>query len=445
MKKGYLIASSLFLLLAGRVEAGTLTVKDAISMSLEKNHLVKAAGYNAAAARKGIEIVRSNYYPALSFEETLTASNAPTQTFMMKLDEARFSQDDFKISNLNHPSVWQDFKTTLSVQQPIYLPSLSPLSKIASKEAEKSELEFELARQNTAFQVFHQYLDVQKSEAQFKAAEKAVAEARENLRLATVRTAAGVGLRSDELRGRTHLSQVEQQLITAGNNLALAKLRLGITVGVPDDYQFDVTKELGNISPPASNAESVNLALTARADLKKSQVEIEKADSAVKLANSGYLPSLGAFASYQLNSKNVPFGADNDAWIAGISLKWDLFDGYRSGSERAKAIAERSAAQELLESRTNDVRYQLKESYLRREETGKRLEVARYAVSDAEETVRLIGKRFENSLATMLELLDAQTALNQARANLVDTEANYILAGGRIYYSAGTFLKEMLK
>jgi len=445
MKTGYLIATSLFVLLAGRVEAETLTVKDAISMSLEKNHLVMAAGYNVSAARKGIEIVRSNYYPALSFEETLAASNAPTQTFMMKLDEARFSQDDFKINNLNHPSVWQDFKTTLSVQQPIYVPSLSPLSKIASKEAEKSELEFELARQNTAFQVFHLYLDVQKSEAQFKAAEKAVDEARENMRLATVRTAAGVGLRSDELRGRTHLSQVEQQLITASNNLVLAKLRLGITIGLPDNYQFDVTKELGNISPPASNAESVNLALTTRADLKKSQVEIEKADSAVKLANSGYLPSLGAFASYQLNSKNVPFGADNDAWIAGISLKWKLFDGFRSGSERAKAIAERSAAQELLESRANDVRYQLKESYLRREETGKRLEVARYAVSDAEETVRLIGKRFENSLATMLELLDAQTALNQVRANLVDTEANYALAGGRVYYSTGTFLEEMLK
>jgi outer membrane protein TolC len=76
---------------------------------------------------------------------------------------------------------------------------------------------------------------------------------------------------------------------------------------------------------------------------------------------------------------------------------------------------------------------------------GKRLEVARHAQLDAEETVRLLGRRFENSLATMSELLDAQTALNQARSNLVENEGDYALAGGRVYYRAGIFLKEMLK
>ena len=99
----------------------------------------------------------------------------------------------------------------------------------------------------------------------------------------------------------------------------------------------------------------------------------------------------------------------------------------------------------MLESKTKEIKFQVQESFLRREEMGKRLEVARHALLDAEETVRLLSRRFENSLATMVELLDAQTALNQARANLVDTEANYALAGGRVYYAAGIFLKEMLK
>ena len=99
----------------------------------------------------------------------------------------------------------------------------------------------------------------------------------------------------------------------------------------------------------------------------------------------------------------------------------------------------------MLESTTQEVRYQLKESYIRREEAAKRLEVTRHALLDAEETVRLLAKRYENSLATLVELLDAQTALNQTRANLVDTEAGYILAGGQVYYMMGTFVKEMLK
>lgn len=444
MKAGYLFAT-LLLLLVGKVEAQTLTVKDAISRALEKNHLVRAAGHEVTAARQMSLIANSRYYPVISLEETLAASNAPTQTFMMKLDQARFSQDDFKIDNLNHPSTWQDFKTTLQLQQPLFVPSLSPLAKIAAMETEKSELGLESARQDTAFQVFSLYLEARKSEAQLKAADKAVADALENMRLATVRTATGVGLRSDELRARTHLSMVEQQLITARNNLVLAKLRLAITIGWPEDQSFEVPTEPENTFAMLLSDDTTGLALETRADLKQYQTEIEKSEAAVKLANSEYLPSLAAFASYQLNSKDAPFGIDNDAWIAGATLKWRLFDGFRRGAERSRAVAARSAAREMFANKANEVRFQSKESQLRREEAGKRLEVARHALVDAEETVRLITRRYENSLATMLELLDAQTVLNQSRANLVEMETGYALAGGRVYYNSGTFLKEILK
>ncbi len=444
MKAGYLFAA-LLLLLVGKVEAQTLTVKDAISLALEKNHFIRAVGHEVTAARQMSIIANSRYFPVISLEETLAASNAPTQTFMMKLDQARFSQDDFKINNLNHPSTWQDFKTTLQLQQPLFVPSLSPLASIAAKEAEKSELGLESARQDTAFQVFSLYLEARKSEAQLKAADKAVADALENMRLATVRTAAGVGLRSDELRARTHLSMVEQQLITARNNLVLSKLRLAITIGWPEDQSFEVPTESENTFAMLLSEDTTGLALETRADLKQYQTEIEKSEAAVKLANSEYLPSLAAFASYQLNSKDAPFGIDNDAWIAGATLKWQLFDGFRRGAERSRAVAARSAAREMFDNKANEVRYQSKESQLRREEAGKRLEVARHALVDAEETVRLITKRYENSLATMLELLDSQTVLNQARANLVEMETGHALAGGRVYYNSGTFLKEMLK
>jgi outer membrane protein TolC len=189
----------------------------------------------------------------------------------------------------------------------------------------------------------------------------------------------------------------------------------------------------------------ISEALLNRIEIKKSQADLEKSDAALKLARSEYLPTVGTFASYQLNAKDAPFTTDNDAWTAGVSLKWNIFDGFHGYSERKRAVSGQSAAREMLESSTKDIRYQLKESYLRRDEAGKHLDVARHAVLDAEETVRLLAKRYENSLATMVELLDAQTALNQARANLVETEAGYALAGGRVYFMTGTFVKEMFK
>lgn len=421
-----------------------LTLKAAITMALENNNSIKAAGFNAEAARHGVEIAGS-YYPNLSFEETLTASNAPTQTFMMKLDQSRFTQNDFLINNLNHPGTWHDFKTALTIQQPLFTPSLSPARAMAAQEARKEALGLEAGRQEIAFQTFRHYLDIQRNLARLKAADRAVSDAHENLRLARVRGDAGVGLRSDELRARTHLSLVEQQLVTAQNNLTLARLQLGLTTGLPEGVMVEISEQVAPLAVCCSPEDLTTAALEGRSDLMQYRAGLERADAALKLARSAYLPAVGAFASYQLNARETPFGADNDAWMAGVGLKWQLFDGFRRGNEHARATAGRSAAAEMLEGRTREIRFQVQESLLRREETGKRLEVARHAVLDAEETVRLLTRRFENSLATMVELLDAQTALDQARAMLVDTEAGYALAGARVNYTAGIFLKEIMK
>lgn len=445
MKICYITASILLLLTVQAGAVQQLTLRDSISLAMEKNNLVRAAGFSATSSSEGTGIANSRYYPTISLEETLTASNAPPQTFIMKLDQGRFTENDFLINNLNHPSAWHDFKTTLSMQQPLYVPSLSPLKELAVKDAEKGAHALESARQDVAFEVFRLYLEVQKSDARLKAADKARADASENMRLATVRRETGVGLRSDELRARTHQSQVQQLLITAQNDLALTKMQLAMAIGLPDDHPFDISALPERGALPALSEDLIKTAIQGRIDMKQSRNDLERSEAAVRMARSGYFPALGAFASYQLNDRNTPFGNDNDAWTAGLSLKWQLFEGFRTNHERNRAHADRSAALEILENSAKKVRYQLHESYMRRDETGKRLEVARHALQDAEEAVRLITKRFENSLATIVELLDAQTALNQTRANLVETEADYALASGRVYYVAGIFLEEMLK
>src|SRR6266581_2334817 len=336
-----LATGAVLLLLAASAGAETLklSLRDAMSMALENNSRIKAARYTSQAVGQGIESADSRYFPAVSFEETLTASNSPTNTFMMKLDEGRFTSNDFGISNLNNPSAQHDFKTALTLQQPLYVPSLSPLKELAVKDAQKSGLEL-------------------------GAADKGVADARENMRLAAVRTSAGVGLRSDELRARTHLSMIEQQHISVYNDLALARMKLAMLIGLPEDNSYVVSASLDSVTVPAMSDQVLKGALENRVELKLSHADIEKSDAALRLARSEYLPSVGAFASYQLNAKDAPFGADNDAWSAGVSLKWQLFDGFRRGSERKRALSGQSAAREMLESATNDVRYQLRESYV---------------------------------------------------------------------------------
>jgi outer membrane protein TolC len=223
-------------------------------------------------------------------------------------------------------------------------------------------------------------------------------------------------------------------------------MELANVIGLKDGDSIDITgTKIVAVPLPQSPEDLVTTSIANRNELKMSQVEYEKAEAAVRLASSSYFPSVGAFATYQINSRDTLFRSDNDSWNAGVALTWQVFDGFKRCHERDKAVAEKSAAAELLEHSRREAGLRVRESYLRSEEMGKRLEVAGNSLQDADETVRLLARRFENSLATMVELLDAQTALNQIRADLVDSEAHYALSRGYVYFTAGTFLKEMTK
>ena len=431
---------------AAGAESYRLSLKDAISMAVEKNNLVRAAGFTAEGARHGMAIATSRYYPAIAFEEGFNVSSSPTQTFMMKLDQGRFTQNDFLISNLNNPGTQHDFRTTLTAKLPIFDPAISPAREIAVRESRIQDTRHDGSKQETAFKVFKLYLHVQKAQARLTAAEQAIGEARESMRLAGVRNKVGIGLRSDELRARTHLSMNEQQLISARNNLAIARMELASVIGIKESDSIDISESnITLVSAPQTPGELVAMSQKNRNELIQSQEELEKADATIRLARSSYLPSVSGFATYQLNSRDTPFRADNDAWNAGIALTWQLFDGFKRYHERDKAVAMRSAAAEMLEHARREAALQVKESVMRSAEMDMRLEVVRNTLKDAEETVRLLTVRFENSLATMAELLDAQSALNQTRADLVDSDVHVTLARGYVLFTAGTFFKEITK
>jgi outer membrane protein TolC len=150
-------------------------------------------------------------------------------------------------------------------------------------------------------------------------------------------------------------------------------------------------------------------------------------------------------ASYQANDRDIPFGRDNDSWLVGATLRWELFDGMRRMNEVQSAQSERNAASSYLQNLRQDVAFEVREAMARRGEAEKRLEIARKALQETEEMVRLISRRFENALSTTVELLDAETALTRARAQLADNEANFALATAKVYHSSGLFRKEVMK
>jgi outer membrane protein len=420
-----------------------LALREAIRQGLELNHQGRAAQFQAEAARSGATAASLHYLPSVTVEESWTHSNMPVTTFMMKLNQGRFTNQDFAISSLNDPSPVNDFKSAVTVEQPLFMPEAWAARRGARYAAERQEAIAEQTREQIAFRIFQYYLAVQKAKALLQATEKAVEEARESRRQATVRVAAGLGLKSDELRAATHLAAAEQQAISAANSLTLARMQLSLAMGGQSGSQVDAGGEVSLRHPGQQPDQLLQLAQQQRQDLLASERDKDQADAALLQSRARFLPTVGAFGSWQMNDHTRAFGQEHDSWMAGIAARWNLFDGFRTWHASSQTQAARSAAVEQLAQTRKEVSYQVHEAWLRHREAEQRLAVARNAVSAAEEATRLLSKRFDNALATMLELLDAQSALNQARAALVENDTALTLATGRVYYAAGSFLKEI--
>lgn len=445
--KVFSLCATLLLFLPVLLHAGegAVSLQEAIRLSLERNNLLKATEHHKKAAEHGVAASGSRYLPRIFLDESFSASTAPTRVFMMKLDQGRFTQNDFLPGNLNHPSAAGDFRTSFTLEQPIFDPGIVYGRDIAVKEAELLGAVLERRREEVAFTVFSSYLEVQRARSLFVAAETAVRDAQEHRRLARVRIESGMGLKSDELRVATFVAEMEQQHITAKNNVVLAGMRLALAAGGNAGESLD-TIEPVSVQHLGREAEDFSaLALENRKDLKELEKTVQKAGIGVTMAGSAFLPTLYGSAAYQMNDRDLPFGRDNDSWIAGVTLRWELFDGLRRCDERARAKALESSAREYLAYQEREAAFQVRESLLRRDEAERKLVVARAACMDAEEGVRLITRRFANSLATLVEVLDAQTALNRARAAVVEYETGHALATARVWYSAGIFLQEVMK
>ena len=134
-------------------------------------------------------------------------------------------------------------------------------------------------------------------------ARKAVEDAREHLRIAESRFKNGLGLYSDVLRGRTRVTEAEQRIVSANKNFVLAKRSLGLLLGLEDPV--DILEE--NPDFVIQDLAYYTAASRTRRDLEALKIRWENAKNGIKLAESGYFPTVSVGGAYQLNDPQQVF------------------------------------------------------------------------------------------------------------------------------------------
>jgi outer membrane protein TolC len=304
----------------------------------------------------------------------------------------------------------------------------------------------EQARQDLILQVVRVYYGVVVAQENLAAAREALrtAEATE-LRVAAMEKA-GLVVASDLLSAQVFRAQMKEREIRAANQLELARASLARELGFAPEALLEPAESLA--APAATEAffeEWEQRALRSRPALRAAELQQQAAGSNAKASRSDFGPRVGAFAAFERDAERLASGPSGTNWTAGVRVELNLFAGGADRARLAEAQARERQAGQQLEWFRSGVRLEVRQAFLETQAAQARVEAARGTVEQAKESLRIIENRYGAGLATMTDVLRAQSAAFDARAILAAALHDAQVARAALLRAAGTLSTEELR
>ncbi|MGB9761473.1 MAG: TolC family protein [Caldimicrobium thiodismutans] len=430
-----------FFLTGASLFARELSLKDFIHLAIKNNLDLKASQEEVKAAKLEYEAAKGARFPRLKLEEYFYRSDIPSQVFMFKLNQEDFKASDFEIKKLNNPSARNNFETRLTIELPIWLGGkIGAEIKAAEFHLKAIEDLYQRKEEEIILEVYKAYLFALLSKESIKVAESSIAEAKEALKIAKARYEAGTALLSDVKRAEVYLATAEESLVRAKNYYSVAKKRLEVITNTSlGDFEVAELRDL-----PEVNLEKIKkVALENRRDLKALEKEIQAKKNSYRAVLSENLPQISAFASYGLNDKDKPFGSEGNGYLLGLGLTWK-FDLGLTTLRKAESELKRAASLEEKYRYLKDlINLQIEKAYADYLNAKYKLKSTEARISASEEVVKIMKARYQNGLVRMLDLLDAQTQLDQARFGRIEALKEIYEAYAELLFASGLIKEEL--
>lgn len=301
-------------------------------------------------------------------------------------------------------------------------------SSIKRRDAAREELRY--AKDIVTAMVINKYYNLVRAKMLLVVAEESMDQAKQNLDRSEALLEVGSATRADVLKARVRYSNTRLTMIRTRNAVEFAREDLVSVLSVRGDPLFDVdTTMVIEFIEPDSETE-IDFALVNRSDLRSLELSKGAAQASITSAKSGWWPTIGAGFNYSWSDREMSYNffEDEYSWSIGASVTFNVFDRFLTASNVGMAKADYRRAEYSLERAKLDAIKEVKNLIFLINESKERILVATETVEQAQEDVRLAEERYRVGAGTMLETIDAQVALTQAKADVIDAKCDYLIA-----------------
>lgn len=416
-----------------------LTLAEAIGRAADQHPTLKMAQARILAAEAKYTEARSAVLPQLRLSSRAV--------LLSSVEEFAITLPVIGRQTL-FPVVTHNYSARLSLQQPLFTGfRLAKSIDIADYQVSAASEEFARDRSELELNVTVAYWNLYRARKLEEVLAQSVTQLNERLREIRNFADQGLATEGDVLKVQAQRSDVQLRHVEAQSGIRLAAMVLNSMIGVAlETHTIPVDTPVVAVRQSIDDlATLMKKARMERPELKAMVHRHSMSKAGVVAARGGWFPQVMVSAGYDYARPNPRIIPPKDrwegSWDVGVSLQWNLWDWLATSAQTTQAEAMLAQTQATLAQLEDAVALEVAQQYFKQMEAREKISVAEDGLNQATESHRMTSEKFKQGLVTNAEMLDAETALMQARISFTNAMIDHALATARLNRAVGATVR----
>ena len=414
----------------------TITLQDALTRAQRYEPQFLGAVNAADLAREDTRLARSALYPSVTLSSQYLNDQGNG-----KLSIGRYVTED----GVHVYREWAIFHQDLS---PGTLTKTNVQRATAAEAVARAKAE--VTKRGLTLTVTKAYYSLLSAQRKFATAQAAREDAQRYVTISQDLERGGEAAHSDVVRAQIQYNGQDQVLREARLAMDNARLDLAVLISPTFEQNFQVVDNLDTAPPLPPFAEIQAMAMRENPELRAAIEAVRGANLDVTVARQAYLPTLTVDIDYGLEANQIGWTAvdvENPekgrvgavGYFLTAALNLPVWDWGARKSRLKQAELKREQANVEMTAARRDLLRDISGFYQEAQTARDELDLLRRTADLSAENLRLNTLRYQAGEATILELVDAQSTLVQARNGYDDGLVRYRVALANLQTRTGTF------
>ena len=394
-----------------------LTLDQALEIALSESNTIKIADMTiekSGYAKKGT-------YAALYPNVNINGSYQRTLQKQVMVMDMGGQPMEIKVGRDNN------INTSASASMPLVNASLWESLKLSGMDIEMAVEQARSSKIAMVKQVKQAFYAVLLAQESHKVMSQVYENAQKNYEKTLQRFNVGKVSEVERLRAQVTMLNAEPNVSSAENAVLLATWQLKAIMGIALDTDIEVVGDLNDytdelLTPYVSEDDLSNNSSLLQLDIQNRMLE-----STIRMQKKQYIPTLAASINYNYSA----MGDDKLSWFpsstAALSLSIPVFDGFQKRNTIKQSQVTRNMLDLQREDTERNLRIAIRNYNDQMALCVKNYEAADATVEIAQKSYDISAKMYEVGKATLVELNDAQLALQQAQLTQAQAIYNFMV------------------